>query len=52
MSRKLEMLKEVNAMITERCTKIETKIFLESSNGINGVSLENSNPKTPIEAKR
>ena len=54
MSKKLEKLKEVGAMIAEHCTKLETKIFIESSNAISNKKIESksSNIKTVIGTKR
>ena len=54
MSMKLEKLREVNALITERCVKLETKIFIENSNSIRNTQTESksSNGKTVIETKR
>lgn len=53
MSKKLEKLREVNAMIAKRCVKLETKIFIENSNGVisDERNFKNSNPKIIIETK-
>ena len=54
MCKKLEKLREVNALVAERCTKLETKIFLESSNGVATpkISTKESNNKTVVETKQ
>lgn len=52
MSNKIEKLKEINAIIAERCIKIETEIFIKNSNSINNAEIKKSDSKTLIETKR
>lgn len=51
MSKKIEKLKEVNAMIQEHLIKLETKLFVENNNIISQKTVKEPDAKLVIEIK-
>jgi hypothetical protein len=51
MSKKLDKLKEVNMMLTEVLSKLETQIFIEGIDNTTNKKIKDEQPKVMVELK-